>query len=293
VGGLLKKCFAVSALSVLILFAWPRFFQFPGNTLAITVLDVGQGESLLIEFPNGETLVMDGGGFYKNRLDVGRRVVAPYLWSRGIRKIDYMVATHSDNDHIRGLYSLLDLFPVNNFLTLSESSVGKRLQSLQKKSREKGSEFISLKLNEPITIGKVRLIPLHPGPDQPSISNRRINNDLSLVLRLEYKDFSMLFTGDISEKIEKVLAASPLQADILKGPHHGSRFSNSQDFINAVHPDTVIFSSGYLNRMHHPHPQTLERYQSAGVDIRRTDLNGAVQIFTNGNEYEIHTNESL
>ncbi|MBT3369070.1 MAG: MBL fold metallo-hydrolase, partial [Nitrospina sp.] len=226
-------------------------------------------------------------------LDVGRRVVAPYLWSRGIRKIDYMVATHSDNDHIRGLYSLLDLFPVNNFLTLSENSVGKRLKSLQKKSREKGSEFIPLKLNEPITIGEVRLIPLHPGPDQPSTSSRRIDNDLSLVLRLEFKDFSMLFTGDISDKIEKVLSASPLQADILKGPHHGSRFSNSQVFINAVHPSTVIFSSGHLNRMRHPHPETLERYRNTGVDIRRTDRHGAIQVITNGNGYEIHTHEDL
>lgn len=291
VGGLLKNYFIVSALSTLVLFYWPRVFQFPGNTLTITVLDVGQGESLLIELPNGKTLVMDGGGFYKNRLDVGRRVVAPYLWSRGIRKIDYMVATHSDNDHIRGLYSLLDLFPVKYFLTMGETSIGRRLQSLQKKAKEKGSEFIPLKLNEPVTIGEVRLIPLHPGPDQPSISNRRVVNDLSLVLRLEYKDFSMLFTGDISDKIEKTLTAKP--ADILKGPHHGSRFSNSQDFINAVHPSTVIFSSGYLNRMHHPHPETLERYSQSGVDIWRTDLNGAVQIITDGNHYEIHTHESL
>ena len=79
VGGLLKKSFIVSALSALILFSWPRVLQFPGDTLGISVLDVGQEESLLIEFPNGETLVMDGGGFYKNRLDVGKRVVAPYL----------------------------------------------------------------------------------------------------------------------------------------------------------------------------------------------------------------------
>ena len=293
IGGLLKKCFVVSALSVLVLFTWPRVLQLPGDSLTITALDVGQGESILIEFPNGKTLVMDGGGFYKNRLDVGKRVVAPYLWSRGIREIDYMVATHSDNDHIRGLYSLLDLFPVRNFLTLGENSVGKRLKSLQKKSREKGSEFIPLKLNEPITIGEVRLIPLHPGPDQPSTSSRRIDNDLSLVLRLEFKDFSMLFTGDISDKIEKVLSASPLQADILKGPHHGSRFSNSQVFINAVHPSTVIFSSGHLNRMRHPHPETLERYRNTGVDIRRTDRHGAIQVITNGNGYEIHTHEDL
>ena len=297
ISGRLKKWFVVTTLCAGMLFFWPRAFQLPSNKLVISVLDVGQGESLCIEFPNGETLIMDGGGFYKNRLDVGKRVVAPFLWNQGIRNIDYMVATHSDNDHIRGLHSLLDLFPVKHFLTLGESFVGWRLKNLEKKARKMGSEIIPLIMNQPITIGEVRLIPLHPGvePGPPSNSNRRIDNDLSLVLRLEYKNFSMLFTGDIGEKTEDKLTATPqqLKANILKGPHHGSRFSNSSDFIKAVRPSTVIFSSGYLNRMHHPHPETLERYREAGVDIRRTDEHGAVQIITDGNGYEIRTHESL
>ncbi|MBT3857013.1 MAG: DNA internalization-related competence protein ComEC/Rec2 [Nitrospina sp.] len=295
VGGLLKKSFTVSVLVALVLFSWPRAFQFSGDTLTISMLDVGQGESLLIEFPTGETLVMDGGGFYKNRLDVGKRVVAPYLWHRGIRNIDYMVATHSDNDHIRGLHSLLDLFPVKHFLTLGEGFVGWRLQKLEKKSREKGAQFIPLKINKSIRIGDVRLTPLHPGPEPGRPSNQRVDNDLSLVLRLDYRDFSMLFTGDIGDKVEKKLVTIPhqLEADILKGPHHGSRFSNSQNFIDAVHPGTVIFSSGYLNRMRHPHPETLRRYSEAGVTIWRTDLNGAIKITTDGNNYEIQTHEIL
>jgi competence protein ComEC len=297
VGKFLKISFIVSTLSVFVLFSWPRLFQFSGNTLTITALDVGQGESLLIELPNGKTLIMDGGGFYKNSLDVGKRVVAPYLWSRGIQNIDYMVATHSDNDHIRGLYSLLDIFPVKYFLTLGENTVGKRLLRLQKEAREKGVEFKPIKVNSPIIIGEVRLTPLHPDTEpQPSNTpNRRINNDLSLVLRLEYRDFSMLFTGDISDKIEKNLVETSLalEADILKGPHHGSRYSNSQNFINAVHPSTVIFSSGYLNRMRHPHPETLERYKKAGVDILRTDTQGAIQVTTDGSTYKIRTHEAL
>ncbi len=295
VNGLLKKSFIVSVVCALVLFSWPRAFQFPSDKLAISVLDVGQGESLLIEFPNGETLIMDGGGFYKNRLDVGGRIVAPFLWNRGIRKIDYMVATHSDNDHIRGLYSLLDLFPVKHFLTLGDSFVGQRLRNLQNQARERGAKFLRLKMNKPIHVGEVQLIPLHPEPGQSSSSDRRVDNDLSLVLRLEYRDFSMLFTGDISDKVEEKLAKNPQQveADILKAPHHGSRFSNSPTFIKAVSPDTVIFSSGYLNRMHHPHPETLERYQDAGVDILRTDAHGAVQIITDGNDYEIRTHETL
>ncbi len=150
-------------------------------------------------------------------------------------------------------------------------------------------------MNESIQIGEVQLIPLHPKPGGPSDPNRRVDNDLSLVMRLEYKDFSMLFTGDISDKVEGKLANSQhqLKADILKAPHHGSRFSNSSAFIKAVGPGTVIFSSGHLNRMRHPHPETLERYQKAGVDIRRTDRHGAVQITTDGNSYKIRTHECL
>ncbi len=295
VGGWLKNSFIVFVLGALVLFSWPRAFQFPGNTLSISVLDVGQGESLLIEFPNGETLVMDGGGFYKNRLDVGRRVVAPFLWNRGIRKIDYMVATHSDNDHIRGLYALLDLFPVKHFLTLGDNFVGKLLGRLQNQARSKGAKLFPLKMNKPIQFGEVQLIPLHPEPGGPSDPDRRIDNDLSLVMRLEYRNFSMLFTGDISDKVEGKLANSQqsLKADILKAPHHGSRFSNSSAFIEAVDPGTVIFSSGYLNRMRHPHPETLERYQKADVDIRRTDAHGAIQVITDGISYEIRTHEAF
>jgi competence protein ComEC len=229
VSGLLKKSFIVSILCALVLFSWPRAFQYPSNKLTISLLDVGQGESLLIEFPNGETLIMDGGGFYKNRLDVGGRVVAPFLWNRGIRKIDYMVATYSDNDHIRGLYSLLDLFPVKHFLTLGDNFAGQRLRSLQNQALEKGAKFLRLKMNEPVVVGEVQLIPLHPKPDKSSSSDRRVDNDLSLVLLLEYRDFRMLFTGDISEKIEAKLTKEPqlIEANILKAPHHGSRFSNS------------------------------------------------------------------
>ena len=295
VSSLLSKSFFVSILIALALFSWPRSFQFSSDKLTISVLDVGQGESLFIEFPNGETLVMDGGGFYKNRLDIGGRVVAPFLWNRGIKKIDYMVATHSDNDHIRGLHSLLELFPVKYFLTLGDNLIGRRLRNLQNHARDKKVQFLPLAIDKPILIGEVRLIPLHPKLNQSSNSDRRVDNDLSLVLRLDYRDFSMLFTGDISEKIEEKLTreSQQIQANILKSPHHGSRFSNSLTFIKAVNPNTVIVSSGYLNRMHHPHPETLKRYQKEGVDIRRTDLHGAVQVITDGNGYEIQTHEDL
>ena len=105
----------------------------------------------------------------------------------------------------------------------------------------------------------------------------------------------MLFTGDIGNKVEEELVKlyPDLKVDILKGPHHGSRFSNSESFIETTRPDAVVFSSGYLNRMKHPHPETLSRYKNSGVNIYRTDLNGAVQIISGGQKYTIRTHEGL
>lgn len=292
-----KAAWAVALCITFAMLFWPRAFYLPNKTMTITVLDIGQGESIFMEFPNGKTLIMDGGGFYKNRFDVGKLVIAPFLWNRGIDRIDYMVATHSDNDHIRGLYSVLDLFPVKTFLTFGENITGSRIKRLQARAKAKQAELVSLKMGQPYMIGETQLTPLHPAleKESPRENTRRVDNDLSLVIKLEHKNFSMLFTGDIGEKVEnKLIQTFPnLKVDVLKGPHHGSRFSNSESFIKATQPKAVIFSSGHLNHMHHPHPETLARYHSGGIDIYRTDLNGAVQITSNGKGYSLRTHEGL
>jgi len=291
-----KVGWGVAICITLAMLIWPRPFHLPQKELTVSVLDIGQGESIFIEFPNGKTLIMDGGGFYKNSLDVGKVVIAPFLWNRGIDRIDYMVATHSDNDHIRGLDSVLDLFPVKTFLTFGENIAGYRMKRLYAKAKENGAQLVSLKMGQSFLIGDTQLTPLHPGHNESlEESTRRVGNDLSLVLRLDHQNFSMLFTGDIGEKVEEKLVKKypELKVDVLKSPHHGSRFSNSESFIAATSPEAVVFSSGYLNRMHHPHPETLDRYKNNGVNIYRTDLNGAVQIISNGQKYSIRIHEGL
>jgi competence protein ComEC len=297
-----KIGWGVATAITLAMLIWPRAFHLPEKELTVNVLDIGQGESIFIEFPNGKTLIMDGGGFYKNSLDVGEVVIAPFLWNRGIDRIDYMVATHSDNDHIRGLDSVLDLFPVKTFLTFGDNIAGFRMKRLYAKAKEKNVQLVSLKRDQAFKIGETQLIPLHPDQNESLEENtrrdentRRVDNDLSLVLRLDYQSFSMLFTGDIGNKVEEKLVKlyPDLKVDILKSPHHGSRFSNSEPFIEATRPDAVVFSSCYLNRMNHPHPETLIRYKNSDVNIYRTDLNGAVQIISNGQKYAIRTHEGL
>ena len=292
---LMKVSLAFALLGVVTLLAWPRFFERPSEILQVSILDVGQGESIFIEFPNRETMILDGGGFYKNSLDVGRMVVAPFLWSQGIGHIDYLAATHSDQDHISGLESLVDLFSIGHFLDGFSALTDSRIAKLKQKALAKQAVLVPLEPGVPLDIGEVRLIPLHPGPQfiLQTIANRKnkVGNELSLVLRLEYREFSMLLTGDIGESTEEYLVqqSAPLQADFLKSPHHGSRFSNSTSFIRTVQPQAVIFSSGYLNWMHHPHPEVVERYKSAGTKIWRTDLSGSIHITTDGVRHRIRS----
>lgn len=287
----------IASLWVIVWLVWPRFPEPPTETLSVCVLDVGQGESIFIEFPNHKTLLIDGGGFYKNAPDVGKTILAPFLWNKGIGEINYMVATHSDNDHISGLESLMGFFPVENYFARREDILDDRLWRLRKAALQHHTKLIALETGKPLEIGGVNLIPLHPDMDYSNKHNPKgaVKNNTSLVLRLEYRTFNMLLTGDMAEQAEQHLVgnSAPLQANFLKAPHHGSKHSSTPAFINAVSPKDVIFSSGYLNPFNHPNPEVLERYKNIGTKIHRTDRDGAICITTDGLDHRIETHENL
>jgi len=289
---------ALCALGLVIWFAWPRFPLRDSNQLEVVMLDVGQGESLFIEFPDHRTMLIDGGGFYKDALDVGRAVVARFLWHRGIGKLDYLVATHSDHDHISGLLSLSKFFPVTHFLNRDPTYPDRRIDLLRRNLLKQGTQSVPVRTGEKLIIGDVHLTPLHPSPEfVASIGTRpeRLDNDLSWIWKLEYGEVSLLLTGDITETAENYLVktGAPVNADFLKAPHHGSRHSNTPEFLKAVGAREVWVSSGYLNPFHHPHSGTLERYRQAGTRVRRTDLEGALHLVTDGKSYALQTHENL
>jgi competence protein ComEC len=290
---LMKAGLIIASLGVITLMVWPRIAERDSNLLQVSILDVGQGDSIFIEFPNRETMILDGGGFYRNSLDVGKMVVASFLWNRGIGHIDYLAATHSDQDHISGLESLADIFSIGHFLDGFSNLTDSRIDQLKQKTLSKQATVVPLRAGVPLNIGEVRLTALHPGPEfiLQTVANRKtkVGNELSLVLRLDYQEFSMLLTGDIGKSTEEYLIqqALPLKADFLKSPHHGSKYSNSSSFIRAVNPQVVVFSSGYLNWMQHPHPEVVERYKNAGTNIWRTDLNGSIHITTDGIRHQV------
>jgi len=250
--------------------------------LELTAIDVGQGDSLLVILPRGEIMLIDGGGRLvygrqrKSNLDIGEDVVSPYLWSRGIRRIDVLVATHSHQDHIGGLGSIMSNFRPTVFWTGANPpaellALARRLHIPASEKRPSG----------PIELSGATVQILAPADDYAA--GKPGNND-SLVLRISYRSRSMLLTGDMERGIESRLLASGanLHADVLKVGHHGSRTSTSPAFLEAVSPSVALISAGLENSFGHPHPDVLGRLSARHTAVLRTDLDGLVTARTDG-----------
>jgi competence protein ComEC len=263
--------------------------------LRITAIDVGQGESTLVQFPYGKTMLIDGGGFSKSTFDIGEKVVAPVLWKKKIKNLDLVVLTHPHPDHLNGLVSLVKNFKVHEVWTNGEHTVSEAFEALEGIIEKKGirnQAVSSAQINR--EIGGVIMAVLHPPPsavyrsDKPS---HILMNNHSLVVRLVFKKVSILLTGDICEAAERDLLKNPaiLKSTILKVPHHGSKTSSSLPFLKAVDPSIAILSVGDKNIFRLPHPAILKRYRNQGCKLLRTDCDGAISIETNGSAIYLET----
>ena len=258
--------------------------------LNLAFLDVRQGDCLLISWPNGRHLLVDGGGSWSGSgrrsetgvtaFDVGEQVVAPYLWSRGIRSLEAVILTHAHQDHMGGLDFILDNFEVEQFW-LGNSLVGPDLRDLLEKAATLGLDIRTFQAGDTLDLHGSRLEFLNPGcgPADPNI-----NND-SLVLRMTWGRRSFLLTGDIEEPAEECLAAlgPGIQSDVLKVAHHGSATSTSPPFLDEVNPVIAVVSAGKVNPFGHPHPEVVSRLKSFPLQLFRTDRQGAVTVSTDGN----------
>ena len=241
----------------------------------ITFIDVGQGDSALIEFPGGKTLLVDAGSSWP--INAGKSAVTPYLWERKIRTIDYLVGTHPQMDHIGGFVSVMKKFEVKNILTNGINRPSLFYQEyLKAVDEENVTPQIITKDSTPIESGGCKVVFLNP-IETTDPAGKDLNNH-SIVFRLSCPGGSFLFTGDIEKKAMRRLMEEELQSDILKVPHHGSKGSLYYPFIDRVSPTIAVFSVGERNRYKHPRAEVVGAYEKLGAKIYRTDQDGAITV---------------
>ncbi|RJQ84623.1 MAG: DNA internalization-related competence protein ComEC/Rec2 [Desulfobacteraceae bacterium] len=272
--------------------------RFTGRQMTVTAVDVGQGSANVLQLPGGYTVLVDGGGFSDNSaFDIGRAVLAPYLWSNKIKTIDLIILTHANSDHLNGLLFILRRFKVHRIWSNHESAPTAGYGQWQEIIAKRAIEHIAFdRLPLQTNYGPVRLEIL--GPLQDFLLRRaaepwRDANNNSLVVRASWKELSFLFTGDIMVQAENELlrrhGAERLQSTIFFVPHHGSKSSSSTAFIQAVQPREGIIAAGWNNRFNFPDPAVLQRLEQAGCRVWRTDQCGAVTIRTDGIAYRMQT----
>ena len=266
----------------------------PGK-LEVSVLDVGQGDSIFAAFPDGHTMLVDGGGLagsewmggYRSGTDVGEQVVSPYLWSRGLKRIDVVALTHADHDHLDGLHAVLANFRVGA-LWIARDDDRPAAQRVLAQARSLGIPVIHQFQGAEIDWRGAQASVLWPPKDG---ADGLKPNDASLVLRLSYGGGHFLLVGDIEKHTEEELVAEhlPLESDFLKAAHHGSKTSSTDDFLAAVAPRFAAISVGEANPFGHPAQSVVERFEAHGVRLLRTDRDGAVTALTDGTNFSIHT----
>jgi competence protein ComEC len=298
--------FVLAVLTALIVFH-PFSAPTADGRLHIDFLDVGQGDAALVTFPNGETLLVDGGGkpiynnyyvtreseepelFEPDAASIGESVVSQFLWEKGYSKIDYILATHADADHIQGLTDVAKNFRVRGAFFGRTPNADEDFAELAEMLRKRKIAAIKLKSGDVLTFGQARAEVLYPETDD---APRAVSdNNHSLVLRLIYGERKILLTGDIERETENFLVRRPelLQSDVVKVAHHGSRTSSIQSFVDAARAAYAIVSVGGKSQFGHPHQEVLARWQTAGAKIMTTGERGTVFVSTDGEDLVIES----
>lgn len=297
-GGLVAICLGfhrmrirlMAGAGLLLLLSWwmwsPRLLL-DGDRFRVTFLDVSQGDSAVIELPDGEVVLIDGGTTYE-RFDMGRGVVAPYLWNRGIRTIDHVIATHPQLDHVGGLAYVLRHFKVRHFWGTGDTREEPFYQRLQQALVQQGlTEQVARNQQEMLSSGDCRLHILNPpdgiGPRELPLGRRTEGhalNNRSIVIQLTCGDHRVLFTADVEQEALWRMSQNSRseRVDIVKVPHHGARSSLQQDWLERVSPRHAVISVGRHNSYGHPAQNVLDAYINRGITIYRTDRDGGIWV---------------
>lgn len=255
----------------------------PGKEMKVHFLNVGQGDSILIQSPSGRNVLVDGG-----TKDAGKDVVA-YLRTQGVEKLDYVVATHPDADHIGGLLSVLNSISIKNFIDSGKVHTSQTYEKMLQLILDKNISFIVPAIGDTIPLDdELDITVIHVGDESDD------NNDASIVLKIAYGDVSFLLMGDADIGVEKeILGRANVEVNVLKAGHHGSDTSSSEDFIQAVKPEVTILSYGKDNSYGHPHAEVKSRLEQISSQIYATAVVGNIVVETDGVDYNVLTNGSV
>ncbi len=248
------------------------------GVMAVHFFDVGQGDSEFIQFPNGDTMLIDAGESDK------ASTVISNIKNLGVSEITYIIATHPHSDHIGGLSKVIDEFDVGTVYMPDAESTSYVYENLLTSIENEGCDVVEAKAGVTI-ISESNLNAYLISPSSSSYSDL---NNYSAVLRLTYGDVTYLFMGDAEEVIEKEIT-SDVSADVIKVGHHGSQYSSTIDFVNRVRPKYAVIEVGQGNSYGHPTEEAISNWQSVGAEILRTDLSSNIIISTDGSAISVET----
>jgi competence protein ComEC len=261
------------------------------TTLTVTALDVGQGDALLVRFPDGTRMLVDAGGRSGSGFDVGDRVVGPALRARGVRRLDYVVVTHADTDHVGGAAAVVREFRPAEVWVGVPVAGNAATAGLREAAEAAGAAWRETRDGDRLWLGRAELSVLHPPP--ADWERQRVRNDDSVVLLIRLGAVQVLLTGDIGDAGERTLTGmlpdtgAARSLTVLKVAHHGSAGASSARFLERLRPAVALVSAGAGNPFGHPAPAVLQRLSQAGAEVWRTDTEGEVSVRTDGRTVDV------